>query len=194
MMITIAPKTVLLVFLLMLVAGCAPVQTPPAPTATPIPPTPTPLPPTVTWTPVPPTATPIPPTPTLVPPTATPVPPTATPIPAPTATPVLLTKASDLVGTWFGIARDGMYETFTADGVLLTSASGSSADAELSYSFDGTNLVLKETRAIGLPPCGARIGTYQVELLPNGNIRFRTVSDSCTGRRNTLAQEHKPVR
>jgi hypothetical protein len=107
---------------------------------------------------------------------------------------VLLTKASDIVGTWFGIAKDGMYETFTANGLLQTSASGSGVDAECSYSFEGTNLVLKEIKATGLPSCGVRIGTYQVELLPNGSIRFWAVSDSCTGRRNTMAQEHKPVR
>jgi hypothetical protein len=71
----------------------------------------------------------------------------------------------DLVGTWFDIAKDGMYETFTADGILQTSASGSGVDAECSYSFEGANLVLKEISALGLPSCGARIGTYQAELL-----------------------------
>jgi hypothetical protein len=87
-----------------------------------------------------------------------------------------------------------MYETFTADGILQTSQQYGSVDAECSYRFEGTSLVLKETKATGLPSCGARIGTYEVERLPNGNIRFRAVSDSCTGRRNSMAQEHRPVR
>jgi pimeloyl-ACP methyl ester carboxylesterase len=82
-------RTVTLILLVVLVAGCGrtePTATPVPSTATSAPPTATPVPPTAT--PVPPTDTPVPPTATSIPPTDTPVPPTATAIPpSPTPSP-----------------------------------------------------------------------------------------------------------
>jgi hypothetical protein len=163
------------------------------PPPTPVPPTATPtrVPPTLTPTPVPPTATP-----TRVPPTLTPTPIPPTPTPAPT--PVLATSAKDIVGTWRGIAFDGMYQRFNEDGTCQTSSTPETLttkpDAECTFEFAGTQMFLTEVKATGLPPCRSRTGTYEVQLLPNGRIKFVVVSDGCAPRARTTAQEHVPVR
>ena len=126
-------------------------------------------------------------------PTPTPPPPT----PVPTPTPVLATRAEQIIGTWFGTAADGMYQRFSLDGTNQTARSldslNSSPDAECTFRFEGTQFILTEVKSPGLPPCGAKTGTYQVQLLPNGNIKFVKVQDSCAPRARTTAQEHKPV-
>ena len=127
-------------------------------------------------------------------PTPTPAPPTPTPAP----TPVLATSAEQIAGTWWGMAADGMYQRINKDGTWLTGTSlqslANGGDAELTFRFEGTQLILTEVKATGLPPCAAKTGTYQVQLLPNGNIKFLKVQDSCGPRARTMAQEHKPVR
>jgi len=129
-------------------------------------------------------------------PPATPTP-TPAPTAAPTATPVLATSASQFIGTWHGIKADGMYERFTADGILQTAGTLeglANPDAECTYRFEGTRLTIKELKATGLPPCGTKEGVYEVELLASGAIRFRRISDACVPRGRTMAQEHEPVR
>ncbi len=168
-----------------LLAACAPAVVD-APTI--IPPTATLVPPTLTA--VPSTATPPPPTATPPLPTATAVPPTNTPAP----TPMLASSAKDIVGTWLGLGTDGLYQRFNQDGTCQTGLAQGSVDVECTWRFDGTRLVMTEVKAIGLPPCSSKTGTYEVQLLPNGNIKFVRISDSCAPRARSTAQEHKRIR
>jgi hypothetical protein len=128
--------------------------------------------------------------------------PTATPTPpAPTlaATAVLATSADQIVGTWLGIGADGMYQRFNQDGTWQVARVlenlASKPDAELTFRFEGTQLILTEVKATGLPSCDPNnTATYQVELLPNGNIKFVRVKEPCIPRGRTTAREHQPVR
>jgi len=123
--------------------------------------------------------------------------PTATPTVAPTAAPVLATSPSQFIGTWRGIKKDGMYERFTADGILQTAAKLEGLDkplAEHKYTFDGTRLTIVELTAPGLPSCGSKEGVYEIEFLANGGINFRRILDACTARGRTMTQEHEPIR
>ena len=153
-------------------------------------------PPTVT--PVPPTLTAVPATATLLPPTATAVPPTRTPTPTvsatPAPTPVLATRAKDIIGTWFGLGTDGLYQRFYENGTCQTGVSAESVDVECTFRFEGTQVIITEVKAIGLPPCGSKTSIYEVQLLPTSNIRFVKVQDSCAPRARSTAQEHKRIR
>jgi len=127
-------------------------------------------------------------------PTPTPLPPTPTPAP----TPVLATSAAQIVGTWVGLKADGMYQRFNLDGTNQTAASlenlATKPDSESTFRFEGTQFILTEVKATGLPPCAAKTGIYEVQLLPNGNIKLVKVQDACVGRGRSTAMEHKPVR
>ena len=124
--------------------------------------------------------------------------PTPTP-PAPTAAPtaILATSAQQIVGTWFGIGTDGIYQRFNQDGTWQVARVlenlASKPDAELTFRFEGTEFILTELKATGLPSCDAKSATYQVQLLPNGNIKFVRVKEPCIPRGRTTAQEHRPV-
>jgi hypothetical protein len=128
------------------------------------------------------------------PPTPTPTPPA--PTPAPTA--VLATSAEQIAGTWFGISTDGRYQRLNLDGTWqmarVLENLASKPDAELTFRFEGTQFILTEVKATGLPSCDPnKTATYQVELLPNGNIKFVRVKEPCIPRGRTTAQEHKRV-
>jgi hypothetical protein len=135
---------------------------------------------------------------------ATPVPPTprpATEAPAavpPTATAELINDAQDLVGTWFGFGFDGMYQRFNEDGSCQIAWKLDQLDTapnvECTYYFDESRLVTTTIKVSGLAPCADDTATYEVLSLPNGNIKFVPVEETCAGRRNTTAQEHEPVR
>lgn len=112
-------------------------------------------------------------------------------------TPALATNVNQFIGTWHGIKADGMYQRFTADGILQTARSLeglANPDAECTYRFEGTRLTIKELTANGLPSCGAKEGVYEVELLANGGILFRRIQEGCSPRGRTMAQEHELVR
>ncbi len=173
-----------LILTAVIVSACAT----PAPTATPVPtahptaePTSTVAPPTA----VPPTSTPIPPTPTAIPPTVTPSP-----------TPVLATSAKDIVGIWHGLGTDGLYQQFFEDGTIRVAVSRDglqTPDVEMTFVFENARLVFKETKAIGLPSCGSKVGTYEVELLAKDKIKFVRISDGCAPRAKSTAQVHERV-
>ena len=124
-------------------------------------------------------------------PTPTPLPPTPTP------TPVLATSAEQIVGTWLGIKADGMYERFNLDGTSQVAVSldtlADKPDTEMTFRFEGTRFIYTEVKATGLPSCGSTPGIYEVQLLPNGNIKFVRIQDACGPRGRSTAQERKPV-
>jgi hypothetical protein len=127
-----------------------------------------------------------------VPPTT--VPPTATP----KSTPVVIDKAQDLIGTWFGFGYDGMYQRFNEDGTCQAAFTLNKLDTipnvECTYHFSEAVLIYTVTKVSGVPPCQDETATYKVHLLPNGNIKFVVVKDTCGPRARTTAQEHEPVR
>jgi len=165
----------------LLLVGCG------APAATPVPPTATPVPPTATPTPEPPTATP------------TPVPPTATPTPKPaTATPTqaftLATSAEEIVGTW---VAGNYYIRFDRDGTFRQAHALDKLDSQpyaiSSYQFEGTKMVITEVSVSGVPTCGKKIGSYEIQLLESGNIRIVAIKDQCAPRAGDIAGEYEPV-
>jgi predicted small lipoprotein YifL len=129
-------------------------------------------------------------------PAPTPSPSPPAPTPAPTA--VLATSAEQIIGTWLGIGKQGMYQQFNADGTWWVAAKleslPSKPDAELTYRFEGTQFILTEVKATALEACGAKTAIYQVELLASGNIKFVKVNEACVPRGRTTAQEHRRVR
>ena len=122
---------------------------------------------------------------------------TPTPTPTPAPTPVLAAKADDIVGTWVGIGADALYERFNADGTLQVAKSlknlADKPDARMTFRFEGTRLILTEVEAIGLPSCDAKTAVYEVQLLPDGNMKFVAIDDKCSPRKRSTAKTHKPV-
>lgn len=116
----------------------------------------------------------------------------------PTAVVNLITEAQDLVGTWFGYGSDGMYQRFNEDGTCQTALELENLDlapnVECTYHFEGERLTMTTISVSGLPPCPDTEAVYEVQSLPNGNIKFIALEDSCAPRRRTTAQEHEPVR
>ena len=181
-----------LAIVLVLVSACqdAATTTPASPTATPAPPT---------DAPVPPTDTPAPPTDTPVPPTDTPLPPTDTPEPidTPAPTPVLITSAEELYGTWKFVLKEsgfnpiaGTYALFDEDGTYyIGSAVGqaliSSPSIRREYWFKDGELYLRDTGGSFYGECSPEIvGVYRVELRHDGKVEFVHRDDKCTLRRN----------
>jgi len=123
--------------------------------------------------------------------------PTAAPTATPAPTPVLATKAEDILGTWVGTGADALYQQFNANGTVNTARSrenvAAKPDSRSTFRFEGTHLILTEVEATGLPPCDAKTAIYEVQLLPNGNMRFVAVDDKCSPRKRSTGQIHKRV-
>jgi hypothetical protein len=175
---------------LLLLVGCG------APAVTAVPPTITPHPPTTTPVPKPPTATLTPASPTL---TSTPIPPTATSTEPPTVPPTqafkLATTAEEVIGTWFA---GNYYIRFNKDGTFRQAHALDKLESQpyaiSSYQFEGTKMVITEVSVSGVPTCGKKIGSYEVQLLESGNIRIVAIKDQCAPRAGELAGEYKPAR
>ncbi len=141
------------------------------------------------------------------PPVSTPAP-TTQPAPGPSmpaqsSTLVLAKDVNDILGTWEGLGAEGYYIRFNADGTCqiaqVLENLASRPDIQATWRFEEDKLLIKEvsvnaSSTFGLRSCGANIGTYQVQLLPNESIKFLLVSDACSGRVRSLVREHKPVR
>jgi len=126
--------------------------------------------------------------------------PTATAQPQPTAAsgPALASSAEQILGTWLGIGAAGMYRKFMPDGTFWAATQdwklAKNPDVVCTYEFEGTTLRIVEVKVVGVTSCGtAKEALCQVQLLPNGNIRFVPLIDACTGRRESMSLEHKPV-
>lgn len=138
--------------------------------------------------------TPIPPadTATSAPPTATTAPPTSTPTPEFP----LATSIEDILGTWFGSGEHTLYHRFTPDGTCLVAVSKRRLESEpnvvCTCSFEGAQMTMACSEADGLPSCPGN-GVYEVQLLPNGNIKFVKVEDSCAKRVLTMTMEYHLV-
>jgi hypothetical protein len=102
-----------------------------------------------------------------------------------------------LIGTWFGIKRDGMYQRFNTDGSCQTAIKlkmlTTKPNVECTYRFEGSHLIINAIAVSGLPACPEPEGVYEVYLLANGNLLFKVIDDTCLERAITTAQEHEPV-
>jgi hypothetical protein len=133
------------------------------------------------------------PTPTPIPPTATPLPPT----PAPTPGPGPITEASGIVGTWL---FEMVYSKYDEDGTLRIAGSQEGLENEQlrdsgEFWFARGQYFERITKAYLMPPdCVGVTGTYEVELLENGNLLFSLVEDECKFRVDYLMPlERAPV-
>ena len=61
------------------------------------------------------------------------------------------------------------------------------------YWFDEGQLILSVIDKPSLPHCEDPLATYRVELLANGNLRYR-LKDTCLQRRSSIVGDHVPVR
>ena len=55
-------------------------------------------------------------------------------------------------------------------------------------------MVMTEIKVSGVPTCGKKIGSYEIRLLENGNIRIVAIKDECAPRTGDMAREYEPVR
>lgn len=137
---------------------------------------------------MPPTATP-----TAVPPTATPteIPPTVTP----TQTFTLISAVEEILGTW---QAGNYYIRFNEDGSFRQSHALETLDSQpyaiSSYEFEGEKMITVEISVAGVPTCGNQAGSYELQLLENGNLQILVIEDRCTGRAHDTAGTYEPVR
>lgn len=116
--------------------------------------------------------------------------------------PTLASKIEDLVGVWHRteLAAVEVYIEFKEDG---TCRFATVPDSELElhplmggeFWFEGTQLHWKVFDAVGTwRACLAedrQVGIYQVELLPNGNLKFVKIEDKCGDRFWVLVEKFK---
>jgi hypothetical protein len=123
----------------------------------------------------------------------TPAPPTATAAPSRTPGPRLATRLEDILGIW---QASGIFYRFNQDGTYTGAFSLDSLEAETErahfegeFWFEGTQLFLRELKAVDVTPCGDKTASYQVQLLENGHLKFTASEDACPWRYGALVGE-----
>ena len=110
--------------------------------------------------------------------------------------PKLASSAEDIVGTWYSSFGQPTYMQLFEDGTKHGSSNRElvedhPADIE-KFRFEGTQLFLEST---GRGFCGdvnhdgiheKEVGSYEVHLLENGNLRFVAIEDECAFRASEL--------
>jgi hypothetical protein len=116
-----------------------------------------------------------------------------------------ISSAKDLTGVWHktthGAFGMDVYRAFTEEGIYRMGTSVRELDerprVEGESQFEGNHFVMQEFAAIpGFDVCieAGQVGTYTVELLENGHIRFVVVEDECSDRVLMLGSgEMEPV-
>jgi len=142
-----------------------------------------------------PAATPVPST--TIPPTPTPVPSTVTP---PTPTPsVLMTSPELLIGDWQPLSdnRDAMFLQINSDGTCRQSYSldrlVNAPEAESTWSFEGTNLLLTTVKLSGVKPCASPTAKYEVRLMADNQIQLVATEETCAQRRNSTQYVYQRI-
>ncbi len=108
--------------------------------------------------------------------------------------PSLASGAEDIVGTWK--TTIGATEIqFNGDSTYVVTTPAFVARG--TYQFEGTRLLLKALDQCDIIAEGA-LGTYEVQLLENGNFKFTTIGEECPTRvgrmqEQTIAAEWEPV-
>jgi hypothetical protein len=116
-----------------------------------------------------------------------------------------ITNAEELAGVWHKTTSSFMggevYRQFTEDGIYRMGNSPEEIEegprVEGAFRFEGDRYVMQDMTALpGYDMCiqAGQVGTYTVELLDNGHIRFVAVEDECSERARMLgAGEMEPV-
>jgi hypothetical protein len=137
--------------------------------------------------------------PTSLPTMTAPALPTATPTPEPSPAAqmkdfTLATSADEIVGTWH---ESGDYIRFDEDGTFRQAHGLDKLDdqpyAICSYQFEGTIMIIEEISVSGVPSCKRKIGSYEIQLLENGDIEIVTIEDQCPPRARDISGEKKPA-
>lgn len=114
------------------------------------------------------------------------------------STPVQVSAISEIVGTWqsdplgrvIKILPDGSVPTGITVGKLNENVASGNPNWELTFSFDGDQLYIGNYSG-----CFETIGSYEVQLVSNGNLEFTVVEDDCALRVNAfMGQRVEPVR
>ena len=123
--------------------------------------------------------------------------PTATPAPTETPEPRMATGSEDIVGIWFNLVVP-LYSQFNPDGTSQQAFTldnlQDQPDVIAEFSFEGTQLLIRELEYSSVFQCENPVGIYEVQLLENGNLRFTIMEDDCPLRRDGLRGVHEPVR
>jgi hypothetical protein len=101
--------------------------------------------------------------------------------------PSLVTAGEDVVGVWRAVHGQAYIE-FTEDGTLRTDRFGMYGSLEgepnrtNEFWVEGSEIFVKELKTHGVASCGDTVGTYEIELLADGNLSFGLVEDGCEDR------------
>jgi|GEM_PF-2799440 len=111
---------------------------------------------------------------------------------------MLLTDVKQLLGTWHGEGSMGaMYQRYDTDGTVRQAFAQEDLDTKpngrCKYQFAEAKLTLTDCHAQGVRNCPVDPAVYQVQLLPDGKIRFLVVQDKCGPRTETMTQVHVRV-
>ncbi len=137
--------------------------------------------------------------------TITPTPtsaPSSTPEPTPTPQPVLATSLMEIVGVWKHPLPDSfVFREIREDGTMISAAGVIENLDEQPHSkgeswFEGNRFMVKinDTVVPGNKICIGVVGTYEVQLLADGSLRFVVIEDECEIRaRATLSGDWMPA-
>ena len=110
--------------------------------------------------------------------------------------PKLASSAEDVAGTWKTTIGATEYQ-FNGDGTFVSTGGCCGIDKG-EYRFEGTRLFLESATSNRCDSVVDALGTYEVELLENGNLKFTAIEDECLTRAGlfqgrTIAAEWEPV-
>lgn len=117
--------------------------------------------------------------------------------------PEIAASSADIAGTWFSLPT-GLVLQFNADGTAQfgVDSDGTTLGYEAQTWFEGTRLFVKFVDNDGpSAACANEIGSYQVQVLETGNLKFVDAIDDCQLRIDALqgasgmdlALEYNPV-
>jgi hypothetical protein len=109
--------------------------------------------------------------------TRTPLPPTAT-APEPYT---VVTTLEQVIGTWR--FSDSDFTRFYDDGTYHDAYTLARLDSDPyavnKIEFEDGHLVAREVSVSGVPPCGGKVGIYELRLLQSGRMQIVVVKDTC---------------
>ncbi len=107
----------------------------------------------------------------------------------------LATSAENIIGAW---VVGNYYIRFDKDGAFRQAHTPDELKRNpysiSSYKFEGTKMIIAEMSVSGVPTCGKKIGSYEIQLLESGNIRIMPIKDECEPRARDIAGEYELVR
>lgn len=125
--------------------------------------------------------------------------PTRVTLASPTSTPSLplATDPEDILGDWRGV-NSLMFFRYMPDGTYRGARDLSDLEDQPLFAgefrFEGTQLFIFQTEAAGAPnECPSTPGIYEVQLLDDGNLRYKMIEDECEPRFEGLPGLHRPI-